>query len=453
MYDVVVIGGGPGGYAAAIRVSQLGGKAALIEEGNLGGTCVNRGCIPSKVWLQAACLKDWIEGAEDFGLTAPLQSWRLGTIVERKNGVGRDIREGMGALLMKNGVDLVRGQGLLKNAREISVGGKSYEAKKIIIATGSSAVLPSIPGLGGWVLTAEQVFDLEELPASVLILGGGPIELETASVLAAFGTKTTLAIPERRILPKEDNGTSQRLTQAMKDRGIEIIRGVEVEEISESEGEIKAKLGEKWLKVAKIVTGGRKPNTERLGLSSLGLKQDDAGAIQVNDKVETSVPGVYAIGDVTGGWMLSHAAGTMGIVAAENAMGGQARFRSHLVPRGLWTNPEVAAVGLSESEAQKQGIETLVGSFPYPANGLSMLRGQVEGSVKIVAEAKYGQILGVHIVGAGATELIGEAVMALQLECTLDELAHTIRLHPTFSECVMDASRDAAGWALYLPPR
>jgi dihydrolipoamide dehydrogenase len=453
MYDVVVIGGGPGGYAAAIRVSQLGGKAALIESSDLGGTCVNRGCIPSKVWLQAACLKDWIACSEDFGLTAPLQSWRLGTIVERKNGVGRDIREGMGALLMKNGVDLVRGQALLKNAREISVEGKSYEAKKIIIATGSSAVLPSFPGLGGLALTAEQVFDLEELPASVLILGGGPIELETASVLAAFGTKTTLAVPDRRILPKEDNGTSQRLAQAMKDRGIEIIRGVALEEISESEGEIKAKLGEKWVKAAKIVTGGRKPNTERLGLAGLGIKQDDAGAIQVNDKVETSVSGVYAIGDVTGGWMLSHAASTMGVAAAENAMGGQSRFRSHLVPRGLWTNPEVAAVGLSESEAQKQGIEVVVGSFPYPANGLAMLRGQVEGSVKIIAEAKYGQILGVHIVGAGATELIGEAVMALQLECTLDELAHTIRLHPTFSECVMDATRDAAGWALYLPPK
>jgi dihydrolipoamide dehydrogenase len=453
MYDVVVIGGGPGGYAAAIRASQLGGKAALVEAGDLGGTCVNRGCIPSKVWLQAASLKDAIESAESFGLTAALQGWRLGTLVERKNGVGGDIRGGMEALLKKNGVDLVRGRGVLKHAREVSVEGKSYETKKIIIATGSSPVLPAVQGLSGLILTAEEVFDLEELPKSVLLLGGGPIEVETASVLAAFGVKTTLALPERRILPKEDHGTSQRLAQTLKDRGIEILRGVKAETISESEGGVRTKLGEKWVQAAKLVVGGRKPNTAGLGLAGLGLQQDGEGAIPVNEKLETAVPGVYAIGDVTGGWMLSHAASTMGVVAAENVMGRPARFRSHLVPRGLWTNPEVAAVGLSESEAQKQGIEIVVGSFPFPVNGLAMLRGQVEGSVKIVAEARYGQILGVHIVGAGATELIGEAVLAMQLECTLNELAHTIRLHPTFSECIMDASRDAAGWALYLPPR
>jgi dihydrolipoamide dehydrogenase len=453
MYDVLILGGGPGGYAAAIRASQLKGKVALVEGKELGGTCVNRGCIPSKVWLRAAYLKHWIECSEEFGLKTTLQGWDLGAIVQRKNGVGQDIRGGMGALLKKNGVDLINGQGFLKNTKEVSVDGKSYETKKMIIATGSSPAVPTVPGLADVALTAEQVFDLEELPASVLILGGGPIEVETAAIFAAFGTKTTLAVPERRILPKEDNGTSQRLTQALKDQGIEIIRGVNAEEITSSEGEISAKLGEKWVKAARIVVGGRKPNSRGLGLESLELKLNDDGSIKVNDRLETSVPGVYAIGDVTGGWMLSHAASTMGVVAAENAMGGEAVFRSHLVPRGLWTNPEMAAVGITEEDAGKQGLDINVGYFPYPVNGLAMLRGQVDGAVKIISESKYGQILGVHIVGAGATELIGEAVMALQLECTMDELAHSIRMHPTFSECMMDAARDASSWALYLPPR
>ena len=453
MYDVIVLGGGPGGYAAAIRAAQLKGKVALIEASELGGTCVNRGCIPSKVWSRAAYLKYWIEHAEEFGLKTALQGWDLNTIIQRKNGVGQDIRAGMGALVKKNGIDLVNGRGIFKSSREISVEGKSFEAKKIIIATGSSPAIPPIPGLADVALTADQVFDLAELPASVVIAGGGPIEVETAAVLAAFGTKTTLAVAERRILPQEDNGTSQRLTQALKDQGIEIIRGVKLEKITGLEDGISAKLGEKEVKAARIVVGGRKSNTQGMGMEVLGLKLDGDGFIEVNEKLETSVPGVYAIGDVTGGWMLSHAASTMGVIAAENIMGGAAVFRSHLVPRGLWTNPEMAAVGISEEEAGKQGIEINVGYFPYAVNGLGMLRGQVEGAVKIISEAKYGQILGVHIVGAGATELIGEAVMALQLECTVDELAHSIRMHPTFSECLMDGARDADSWALYLPPR
>ncbi len=453
MYDIIVLGGGPGGYAAAIRAAQLKGKVALIEASELGGTCVNRGCIPSKVWSRAAYLKYWIEHAEEFGLKTELQGWDLNTIIQRKNGVGQDIRVGMGALVKKNGIDLVNGRGIFKSSREISVEGKNFEAKKIIIATGSSPAIPPIPGLAEVALTADQVFDLAELPASVLVAGGGPIEVETAAVLAAFGTKTTLAVPERRILPQEDNGTSQRLTQALKDQGIEIIRGLKLEKITGLTDGINAKLGEKEVKAARIVVGGRKSNTQGIGMEILGLKLDGDGFIEVNEKLETSVPGIYAIGDVTGGWMLSHAASTMGVIAAENIMGGATVFRSHLVPRGLWTNPEMAAVGISEEEAAKQGIEINVGYFPYAVNGLGMLRGEVEGAVKIVSEAKYGQILGVHIVGAGATELIGEAVMALQLECTVDELAHTIRMHPTFSECLMDGARDAASWALYLPPR
>jgi dihydrolipoamide dehydrogenase len=453
MYDVLVLGGGPGGYAAAIRASQLKGKVALVEGSALGGTCVNRGCIPSKVWLRAAYLKHWIERSEEFGLKAVVQELRFGTIVQRKNEVGHGIREGMGALLKKNGVDLVTGQGVLRNSREVSVDGKTYGAKKVIIATGSAPSVPTFPGSAEAALPAEQMFDLEELPASVLVLGGGPIEVETAAIFNAFGTKTTLAVPERRILPKEDGETSQRLTQALREQGMEILTGVVVGEVAGSGSDVSVKLGEKWVKASRLVVGGRKPNTEGLGLEGTGLKLDEEGAITVKDSLETSVRGIYAVGDVAGGWMLSHAASTMGVIAAENAMGGESIFRRNLVPRGLWTNPEVAAVGLSEEDAEKQGHDITVGDFPYPVNGLAMLRGQVDGAVKIISGTKYGEILGVHIVGAGATEVIGEAVMALQLECTVDELAHSNRMHPTFSECIMDAARDASSWALYLPPR
>jgi dihydrolipoamide dehydrogenase len=214
-----------------------------------------------------------------------------------------------------------------------------------------------------------------------------------------------------------------------------------------------AEFSERSLKVERILMGTRKPNTAGLGLEAAGVKKDASGFILVNERLETSVPGIYAIGDVTGGRMLSHAASSMGVTAAENAMGLQEEFASLLVPRGLWTYPEAAAVGLTEEEAEQQGIDVDVGDFPYPVNGLAMLRGELHGAVKIISDSANKEILGVHIVGTGATELIGEAVLALQLECTIDELAHSIRMHPTFSECLMDAARDAASWALYLPRR
>ncbi|MEW6265971.1 MAG: dihydrolipoyl dehydrogenase [Thermodesulfobacteriota bacterium] len=453
MYDVIVIGGGPGGYAAAIRVRQLGAQAALVEAAELGGTCVNRGCIPSKVWLRAAYLKHWIERAGEFGLKAALGGFNPTALVERKNAVAQGIREGMTALLQKNGVTLIRGRGVLKSAREVVVEGKTYEAKKIIIATGSSPVVPEVPGLKEAALTSDELFNAGDLPASVLVYGSGPIEVEMASLLAAFGTKVTLAAPQSRILPREDHDVSQRLGQALREQGVEIITGATLAQVEKAGPGFIARLGEKTMTVARVALAARKPNTDGLGLPDLGLKLNDEGAIPVNARLETAVPGVLALGDATGGWMLSHAASAMGVTAAENAMGRQADFPARLIPRGLWTNPEAAAVGLTEEEAEKQGHEVIVGDFPYPVNGLAMLRGQVDGAVKIISEAKYGEILGVHIVGAGATEIIGEAVLALQLECTADTLAHTIRMHPTFSECMMDAARDAAAWALYLPPK
>jgi dihydrolipoamide dehydrogenase len=263
-----------------------------------------------------------------------------------------------------------------------------------------------------------------------------------------------LATEQSRILPHEDRETSQRIAQALREQGVELLLKCTLESVRKLKKSYKAVLvgrDEKVVKVEKVLISQRKPNTARIGLAQVGVKLNEDGSIAVNDKLETSVPGIYAIGDAIGGWMLSHAASSAGVTAAENAMGQAVLFPFHLIPRGIWTIPQVGAVGLSEEEAAKKGIDVEVGDFPYAVNGLAMACDEMVGAVKIISEPRYGEILGVHIVSANATELVGEAVLAMQLECTLKELANSIRVHPTFSESIVDASRDALNWALYLP--
>lgn len=456
MYDVLVIGGGPGGYAAAIRAAQLGGKVALCSYGEMGGTCVHKGCIPSKVWNRAAYLKDQIEKSDTFGLNATLGDTNYAAIVERKNGVGADIKMGMEALLGNNGVDVVLGQAVLKSATQAEVDGQAIEAKAIIMATGSSIAIPDIPGLADCAMTSDEVLDLTEMPASVLVWGGGPVEVEIASWLATFSVDVTLACEGPRILTCEDSDTSQRLAGALKERGIKIITRAQLNEVKKAGDGCQATLGgkqEQTVEAATVVIASRKPNTEGLGLETVGVELSSSGGILVNQYLETNVKGVFAIGDCTGGRMLSHRASGMAVFAAENAMGQQNIFDDRLISRGLWTMPQVGSVGLTEEEAEDMDYDVETGDFPYPINGLAMLRGEITGNVKVVMDAKYGEILGVHIVGANATELIGEAALAMQLECTAEEIARGVRLHPTFSETVVDAARDAMGWALYLPKR
>jgi len=453
MYDVLVIGGGPGGYAAAIRASQLGGKTALVEADQIGGTCVNRGCIPTKIWMRAASLLHQIRQADAFGIKAAIEKVELQTIVDRKDGVAAEIRNGMKYLLQNNGITLVPGRAVFKNPREVTVNGQTLQAGKIILAMGSRPAVPDIPGLMGAV-NSEQAVGWTKIPSSLLVWGPEYTAVEMAACLNIFGSHVALVTPEKRILPKEDRETRNRVSQALKARGIQILTECRLDAVQKSgDGFISTLSGSKQetLETAQILICSRRPNTTDMGIESLGVARDENGFIRVNDRLESNVEGLYAIGDVTGGWMLSHAASAMGVTAAENAMGRKNRFPFHLVPRGLWTCPEVAAVGLSEEEAKKKGYKVKIGGFPYSINGWAMACGEVDGGVKIVTEEGTGDVLGVHIVGAGATELIGEAVMAMQFECGADELAHSIRMHPTFSECIMDAGRDASAWALYLP--
>ena len=456
MYDVVVIGGGPGGYAASIRASQLGGKVALVEAGEIGGTCVNSGCIPTKVWQRSAYLLHNIRMGHEFGIKVAVEDLDFKAIVDRKNGVIGDIRMGMKGLLGNNGVELVRGHAVLKNSQEVNVEGTILEARKVIIATGSRLDIPDIPGLKEVAMTTDQFLDLERVPACVLVLGTLPMAVEIANTLSVFGSKVYLATEHSRILPQEDHETSQRIAQALRKQGVELLLKYTLKSVRKSENVYEAILAgpnERLVEVEKVLVSQRKPNTTNTGLDQVGVKLNEDCGIAVNDKLETSVPGIYAVGDATGGWMLSHAASSMAVTAAENAMDQAKSFPFHLIPRGIWTIPQVGAVGLSEEEAESKGIDVEVGDFPYTINGLAMVCNEMAGSVKIISESRYGEILGVHIVAANATELVGEAVLAMQLECTVKELARSIRVHPTFSESVVDAGRDALNWALYLPRR
>jgi len=456
MYDVIVIGGGPGGYAAAIRASQLGGKVALVEGAETGGTCVNRGCIPTKVWLRAAYLLRQIRKGDEFGINASVDGVDLKAIVARKNGVAGDIRMGMEGLLGNNGVEVIRGRAVLKSPGEVAVEERILEGKRIILATGSRLDVPDVPGLEEAALTTDQVLEMTEVPSSVLIWGSGPIEVEMATVLNSFGSKVILAFESRRLLPREDGDTSQRLAQALREQGVEVLSRLTLKSVRKSKGGYEGILSGtegRGVEVEKVLVASRRPNTGHLGLEQVGVRLNEDGTIWVNQALETSVHGIYAIGDATGGWMLSHASSSMAVTAAEGAMGQTGKFPFHLIPRVVWTFPQVGSVGLSEEEADKEGLDIEVGDFPYSINGLAMSRNEMAGAVKIIADGRHGEILGVHIVGANATELVGEAVLAMQLECTARELARSIRAHPTFSEAVVDAARDALNWALYLPKR
>ncbi len=450
----MIIGGGSGGYAAAIRAAQLGGNVVLAECAETGGTCVNRGCIPSKIWLRAADLLGKLETGKAFGVNAAIEEIDFKTLTERKSGVSAEIRMGMEALLQNNGVEVVKGRAVIKSPHEVDVDGRSIETEKIIIATGSSLSMPETAGLEKAAMTTDDVLEMTTMPGSILVCGSGPIEVEMASLLNAFGCKVTMATGSPRILPEEDSDTSQRIAQTLREKGVEIIPRVSLDSVKTTQTGTTCTLSgpkQQRVEVAKILVSKRAPNTVGLGLKALGIALNDDKGIRVNNRLETSVKGIFAIGDATGGWMLSHGASSMAVFAAENAMGADNRYPFHLIPRCLWTQPEMGAVGLSEEDAEKQGHDVETGVFPYAINGLAMVRNQVDGAVKIVSDARYGEILGVHIVGSNATEIIGEAVMAMQLEATVQELARSIRVHPTFSEAVVDAARDAGDWALYLP--
>ncbi len=446
MHDLVVIGGGPAGYAAALRASELGGGVVLVEAGELGGTCVNRGCIATMVWLKAAEILRTVRAARDFGIGATVEGVDAAAVAARKREVARGIREGMAAVLEGRGIEVVRAEAVLEAPGRVRAGDRVLEAGAVVIATGSRPLVPPVEGLEAAAVPAEALLDTEEVPASALVLGGGPWDVEMAGILRALGAEVHLVPGPEGLLPREDADTGQRVAKALFDQGVRVLTGAGLGRVAARGGRWAVSLtGPKAaeVEVDAVVVGARAPRTGGLGLEAAGVRVDGSGAVAVDGRLETSVPGVYAAGDVTGGRMLSHGASAMGRVAAENALGGSLTFSELRVPRGIWGLPEAGSVGLSEEEAEDEGIEVVVGEAAYAANGLAVARDETDGAVKIVADGRTGEILGVHIVGPGATELVGEALLAMDLEATVAELARGLRLHPTFSEALVDAARAA----------
>jgi len=464
-YDIAIIGAGPGGYVAAIRASQLGGKVVVIEKGELGGTCVNRGCISTKTLLASARRLDSVKKAGEFGINSGEVSVDFSTISKRKERIVKQLVGGIGQLFKSYGIEVIKGKGRLTerikdNLVELEVekddgSVEKVMAKKLIIATGS--VPARIPGISidkRDVITSDQALELEEVPPSLLIVGGGVIGVEFASIFNSLGSKVIIVELLPRIIPTEDGEISEQLKKLLVKSGIEINTGIKVKEIISDNGKKKVIIETprgKEEKVAQkvLIATGRKPYTEGLGLEKTGIGLEK-GRILVNERMETNLPGIFAIGDVVGGVLLAHVASGEGIVASENAMGNQSKIDYRVIPNCIYSFPEVASVGLSEEKAKEMGYEVAVGRFPFLANARATIMVERIGLVKIVADRKTDEILGVHIVGADATELISEASVAIKAKVITKDLERMIHGHPTLSEAIFEAAHDVHGEAIDL---
>lgn len=458
--DLIVIGGGPGGYVAALRAAQLGARVTLVEADRLGGVCLNVGCIPTKALLWSAEVFHLVQQAGQFGVRTGPPEIDWPTMQARKAEVVNKLVGGVRMLLDRAGVTVLAGRARFTNPQDVIIegasGSQTLQASRYIVATGSSPLQLPIPGadLSG-VLDSTGALALEQPPSSLLIVGGGAIGLEFATLFATLGVKVTLVEMLPRLAPLMDADVGEALRTALAIQGVKVHTNTRIAALQEAPGGLRARLtgpqGDLTVEAEKVLlAAGRRPNVEGLGLEAAGVAFDRKG-IRVDERMATSVPHIYAIGDATGGAMLAHVASHQGVVAAENACGLQARMHYNAVPGCIFSRPEAASVGLSEEEARKQGYDVRIGRFPFNGNGKAIAQGQIEGMVKVVAEARYGAVLGVHIVGPHASDLILEATLGLTLETTLDELAATIHPHPTLGEAIGEAGLAALGRAIHLP--
>jgi dihydrolipoamide dehydrogenase len=459
-YDVIVVGGGPGGYVAAIRAAQLGGKAALIEVAHLGGTCTNWGCIPTKALLRSVeCLVE-ARKAKEFGVILGSVDFSLEAMVRRKDEIVSRLRDGIKYLLNSYGVTLIQGRGRLISPNKVSVNrpdGSKLElnGRTIILATGSKNRLLPIPGLSEVdVMTNEhEALSPTKAPKSLLIIGGGPEGVEFATIYSNLGSKVTLVEMMPNIIPLEDEEMSTRLSKILTSSGVTVYTKSVVKEVRPKNGYVEVCIrtdgAESKILVEKVLlAAGHIPNLENLGLEEVGVAYTERG-ISVNERMETSVKGVYAVGDVVT-VSLAHVAFEQGIVAAENAMGLNSTYDSRVVPRCIYTIPEVAAVGLTTQQAREQKIDFITGRFPFTASGRALTLGETEGLIKVLAEKSSKKIIGVHIIGPRASDLIPEAALAMKMGATISDLAKTIHPHPTLSEALKEAALDAIGEAIHL---
>jgi len=449
MPHVIVIGGGPGGVAAAIRAAQLGAKVTLIEQAEIGGNCTNRACVPVEALQTTARLLAQLRKAQEHGISFKEMAFDLATAVARKNQVVEEIRMGIESLLAGNGVDVIKGRAKLSGPRTVEINGKEITGDSIVIATGLKFTRPPIDGI----FTHEEALNLNRVLYSLLILGSNPPQIALASIFSAFGSQVTMVEEERRILPGEDEEIRQRIGAALREEGVEILIEAKVQAIKRAGSEFAVAIldrrGEREIRVDKVLVAERAPATDELGLDKAGVKVEN-GIIKVDERMRSSCPTIYAVGDAAGG-RFSYEATAGGIVAAENIMGLESYLDKRLIPRCIYGRPEAASVGLTQEEAERAGYQVKTSVIPLALNARAMAMGETAGSVKIIAEATYNKILGVHIVGPWATELIDQAVLAIKLEALAEDLAEAIAGHPCLTESRQEAARDLLGKALYLP--
>ena len=455
-YDVIVLGSGPGGYVTAIRASQLGLKTAVIEKESLGGVCLNWGCIPTKALLKSAQVFDYLKHAEDYGLSVKQYDKDFTKVVARSRNVADGMSKGVQFLLKKNKIDVLKGFGKLKPGKKVDVDGTEYSADHIIIATGSrSRVLPNLPQDGKKVIGYREAMTLEKQPKSMIIVGSGAIGVEFAHFYNTMGTQVTLVEFQPNLVPIEDLDVSKQFERSFKKAGIKVMTNSSVEKVDTSgktvKATVKTKKGEEILEADVVLSAvGIVSNIEGIGLEDVGIVADK-GKIMVNDFYQTNIPGYYAIGDVTPGQALAHVASAEGITCVEKIAGMQVEAIDYgNIPGCTYATPEIASVGMTEKQAKEAGYELKVGKFPFSASGKASAAGTKEGFVKVIFDAKYGEWLGCHMIGAGVTDMIAEAVLGRKLETTGHEVLKTIHPHPTMSEAVMEAVADAYGEVIHL---
>ena len=462
-FDLAVIGGGPGGYVAAIRAAQLGMEVALVERDRLGGICLNWGCIPTKSLLQNALVLSLFRRAEEFGVHVENLRADFGHAVRRSRQAAERLSKGVDYLMKKNKVDVFMGEGRFTTAKEIEIvdgGGKpvgAIRAERILLATGSRPkLLPNLTADGKVVLTSTEAMLLPQAPGSMIIIGAGAVGVEFADIYQAYGTAVTLVEMLPTVLPQEDAEIAGLLARSLAKRGVRILTGTRVQQVTVESGGARVTVSsdgkhEELSGDAVLVAVGRAGNSEMSGLQDLGVATDH-GFVTVNEWMESSVAGIYAIGDLVGGPLLAHKASHEGIVAVEKMakLDDVAPIDHRTIPSCTYCHPQVASIGLTEAKAQAQGHAIKVGRFPFTASGMAIALGETAGMVKVIADAKGGEILGVHILGGEATELIAEAGMAMSMKATLDQVVRSIHAHPTRSEAIGEAALAALGRALHL---
>lgn len=454
-FDVAVIGGGPGGYVAAIRAAQQGARVCLVEGGRVGGTCLNRGCIPTKALYSTAHLLARFKGAAAHGIEVDGLRFDFGRAAERKDAVVEKLVSGVEQLLKGNGVEVFRGHGSLEGPGKVRIRRQDVvghiRARNVILATGSVPARPETLAVDGKnILTSDEILAIKELPKSLLVIGGGYIGCEFASIFSAFGAEVTLVEQLPRLLTRSDRQAVREVEKSLKEQGVAIHTGTAVASLEVQDGAVAARLGGgESLTVEKVLVAvGRLPNIEGLGLEEAGV-QVDHGAVVVDERMRTSQPGLFAIGDVTGGIQLAHVASHQAAIAVENALGGDARADYSVVPSAVFTLPELGQVGLGEEECKERGVEIEVGRFSYQVSSKALCDGEPRGSVKLIAAKGDKKILGATVVGEEASTLVAEVAVAMRQGMTAAELGRVIHSHPTMPEIIKEAAEDIDGVAIH----